>query len=292
MTKPLAEQIADAADRPGPDLAAPAFLVARIEYPRLVPGPYLDRLDQMGDAAFHFVAKDPGHDAPVAARIDAINRYLFGELGFSGNREQFDDPRNSCLNEVMDRKTGIAITMALIYIEVARRAGIRAEGINFPGHFLVRALQDLHTDDPGEGLIVDPFHGGAILNEHECRLLLHRHTAEDTAWAPELLARATRRQVLVRMLLNLKRLYVSWRSFPQARMVTDLLLALSPSAVTELRDRGLLAYNMNDFPAALRDLEDYLKVSKMAESDDEQRKDNQQVWEHVKALRRRVASLN
>ena len=103
---------------------------------------------QMGDAAFHFVAKDPGHDAPLAARIDAVNRYLFGELGFAGNREQFDDPRNSCLNEVMDRKKGIPITMALIYIEVARRAGIRSEGVNFPGHFLVRCLQDLHTDDP------------------------------------------------------------------------------------------------------------------------------------------------
>ena len=110
--------------------------------------------------------------------------------------------------------------------------------------------------------------------------------------APELLARATRRQILVRMLLNLKRLYVSWRSFPQARVVTDLLLALSPSALSELRDRGLLAYHMNDFSAALRDLEEYLKLSKMSESDEEQRRENQEVWEHVKALRRRVASLN
>ena len=93
----------------------------------------------------------PGHDAPLGARIDAVNRYLFGELGFAGNREQFEDPRNSCLNEVMDRKKGIPITMALIYIEVARRAGVRAEGVNFPGHFLVRCLQDLHTDDPGRG---------------------------------------------------------------------------------------------------------------------------------------------
>jgi regulator of sirC expression with transglutaminase-like and TPR domain len=94
------------------------------------------------------------------------------------------------------------------------------------------------------------------------------------------------------MLLNLKRLYVSWRSFPQARSVSDLLLAISPSAVTELRDRGLLAYHMNDFPAALRDLEEYLKLAKPAEADDEQKKDNADVWEHVKALRRRVASLN
>ena len=149
----LAEQLADAADRPGPDLAAPAFLVARLEYRRLDPGPYLDRLDEWGDEAFHRITADPGHDAPLAARVDTLNKYLFDELGFFGNREQFEDPRNSCLNEVIDRRTGIPITLALVYIEIARRAGIRAEGVNFPGHFLVRVLNDLHTDDPGDGLI-------------------------------------------------------------------------------------------------------------------------------------------
>lgn len=290
--KPLAEQIADAADRPGPDLAAPAFLVARIEYPRLDPAPYLDRLDQMGDAAFYFVAKDPGHDAPLGARIDAINRFLFSELGFTGNREQFDDPRNSCLNEVMDRKKGIPITMAVIYIEVARRAGVRAEGVNFPGHFLVRCLHDLHTDDAGDGLIVDPFHGGAILSEADCRRLLQPHMNE-AAFEPSLLARATRRQILVRMLLNLKKLYVKMHSFPQARATTDALLALQPSSLADLRDRGLLAYHMNDFSHALRDLEEYLKVARLSDQQDEdQKKETEQVWEHVKTLRRRVAQLN
>jgi regulator of sirC expression with transglutaminase-like and TPR domain len=291
VARPLAEQIADAADRPGPDLAAPAFLVARIEYPRLDPTPYLDRLERMGEAAAHHVAKDPGHDAPLAARIDAINRYLFGEQGFTGNREQFEDPRNSCLNEVMDRKKGIPITMALIYIEVARRAGVRAEGINFPGHFLVRALQDLHTDNPSAGLIVDPFHGGAILNEEDCRKLLQPHLHE-AAFEPSLLARATRRQILVRMLLNLKKLYVKMHSFPQARAATDALLALQPSSLADLRDRGLLAYHMNEFARALRDLEEYLKVARLSDQDDEQKKETEQVWEHVKTLRRRVAQLN
>ena len=278
---------------PGPDLAAPAFLVARIEYPRLDPAPYLDRLDQMGDAAFHFVAKDPGHDAPLAARIDAINRYLFGELGFAGNREQYDDPRNSCLNEVMDRKKGIPITMALVYIEVARRAGVRAEGVNFPGHFLVRgAAGSAHRRSRTTGLIVDPFHGGAILNEAECRQLLEPHMGEDAAFEPSLLARATRRQILVRMLLNLKRLYVKMHSFPQARATTDALLALQPSSLADLRDRGLLAYHMNDFSHALRDLEEYLKLARLSDQDEDERKETEQVWEHVKTLRRRVAQLN
>jgi regulator of sirC expression with transglutaminase-like and TPR domain len=291
VSKPLSEQIADAADRPGPDLAAPAFLIARIEYPRLDPEPYLDRLDSMGEAAARVVEKQAGHDSPLPARIDAVNRYLFDELGFTGNREQFDDPRNSCLNEVMDRRKGIPITMALIYIEVARRAGVRAEGVNFPGHFLVRCLQDLHTDDPSEGLIVDPFHAGAILNEAECRQLLEPHMS-DAAFEPSLLARATRRQILVRMLLNLKKLYVKMHSFPQARAATDALLALQPSSLADLRDRGLLAYHMNDFSRALRDLEEYLKVARLSDQDDDQKKETEQVWEHVKTLRRRVAQLN
>ena len=124
------------------------------------------------------------------------------------------------------------------------------------------------------------------------RLLLHRHMGEDAAFEPQLLARATRRQIIVRMLLNLKRIYVKWRSFPQARVVTDLLLAITPASIGELRDRGLLAYRMNDYPAALRDLEEYLKLSRLTDADEEQRKENEQVWEHVKALRRRVAALN
>jgi regulator of sirC expression with transglutaminase-like and TPR domain len=288
----LAEQLVDAADRPGPDLVAPALLIARLEYPRLDLEHYLDQLDQMGIAAAHHIARVAGLDAPLGARVDALNQYLFTEAGFSGNREHYDDPRNSCLNQVIDRRTGIPITLALVYIEVARRAGIRAEGVNFPGHFLVRTLQDLHTDDPDEGLIVDAFHGGAILGENDCRALLHRHLGDDAAWAPALLARATRRQVLVRMLLNLKRLYVRMRSFPQARQVSDILLAMQPSSLSELRDRGLLAYHMNDVFHALRDLEEYLKMARLTEQDEEERKETEQVWEHVKTLRRRAAQLN
>ena len=245
----LAEQLADAADRPGPDLAAPAFLIARLEYPRLDPGPYLDRLESMGDAAFHRIAADPGHDAPLAARIDALNRYLFNELGFFGNRDQYEDPRNSCLNEVLDRRTGIPITLSLVYIEVARRAGMRAEGINFPGPLpRARAPRSAHRRSRTRGSSSIRSTAGRFSTSTTAGCCSTGTLARRRRGQPALLARATRRQILVRMLLNLKRLYVSWRSFPQARLVADLLLALSPRAVTELRDRGLLAYHMNDFP--------------------------------------------
>ena len=118
-----------------------------------------------------------------------------------------------------------------------------------------------------------------------------RHMSE-AAFEPSLLARATRRQILVRMLLNLKKLYVKMHSFPQARQATDALLALQPSSLPDLRDRGLLAYHMSDFSHALRDLEEYLKLARLSDQDEDQKRETEQVWEHVKTLRRRVAQLN
>ena len=133
---------------------------------------------------------------------------------------------------------------------------------------------------------------GALLSEHDCRRLLKKHVGSEIAFSKSLLAPATRTQIVVRMLLNLKRIYVHMRSFPQARDVTELLLAVTPSALSELRDRGLLAYHLNDVTGALRDLQTYLKLSSLGEMDKEAREEHQQIWEHVKTLRRRVAALN
>ena len=199
-----------------------------------------------------------------------------------------DLPRNSCLNEVLDRRTGIPITLSVVYMEVARRAGLQVDGINFPGHFLVRCPETQNSPF----LIIDPFHAGALLSEHKCRLLLQKHVGSDVAFSKSLLAPATRLQIIARMLLNLKRIYVHMRSFPQARDVTELLLAITPSALSELRDRGLLAYHLNDVTAALRDLQAYLRLTSMSELDKDARDEHQQIWEHVKTLRRRVAALN
>jgi regulator of sirC expression with transglutaminase-like and TPR domain len=219
-----------------------------------------------------------------------MNDYLFEELHFVGNRDSYEDPRNSCLNEVLDRRTGIPITLSVVYMEIARRAGLRIDGINFPGHFLVRCPEV--GSRGSSGLIIDPFHAGALLSEHDCRLLLQRHVGTEVAFNKSLLAPTTRLQIIVRMLLNLKRIYVHMRSFPQARDITELLLAMTPSALSELRDRGLLAYHLNDVSSALRDLQTYLKLSSMSETDKETREEHEQIWEHVKTLRRRVAGLN
>ena len=292
MRTHLVEAITSAANAPGGSLAQAALVIARVEYPRLDPEPYLAMLDAMGEAARRHIerhAEGTGSSTPASC-VQALNAYLFDEMGFVGNRKQYEDPRNSCLNEVLERRTGIPITMSVVYMEVARRAGLRIDGVNFPGHFLVRCCEG--KPRTGAGLIIDPFHGGALLTEHDCRMLLQRHVGDEVAFSKSLLASATRPQVISRMLLNLKRLYVHMRSFPQAREVTEMLLALTPSSLSELRDRGLLAYHLNDFTSALRDLQAYLKLSSMSELDDDTREEQEQIWEHVKTLRRRVASLN
>jgi len=290
MRKDLVSALVHASDAPGTSLAAAALVVARVEYPQLDPEPYLARLDAMGDAARRVVERHSwtSGDSSVQCGVKALNEYLFGELLFTGNRDKYEDPRNSCLNEVLERRTGIPLTLSIVYLEVARRAGLPVDGINFPGHFLVRCTDSAST----RHLVIDPFHAGALLSEHNCRLLLQKHVGSEVAFSRSLLAPATRLQILVRMLLNLKRIYVHMRSFPQARDVTELLLAITPSALNELRDRGLLAYQLNDVTGALRDLQTYLRLSSMGDLDRDARAEHQQIWEHVKTLRRKVASLN
>ena len=181
ITPQFVHSFTSAALSPDSDLATAALMIARIEYPKLDAGPYLDRLDALGrEAALRVAVASvvPG-DAPPRvdpsryAQVMALNDYLFNELHFVGNEVQYEDPRNSFLNEVLDRRTGIPITLALLYIEVARRAGLHVEGINFPGHFLLRC-PPRRGQPYSEGLIIDAFHGGAILSEDACRELLRQ----------------------------------------------------------------------------------------------------------------------
>ena len=285
---------------PDPDLAIAALMIARIEYPKLDAGPYLDLLDALGHEAARRVASAepragdpvPAHvDPGIYARVTALNNYLFKEQRFVGNDIQYEDPRNSFLNEVLDRRTGIPVTLALVYMEVARRAGVMVEGINMPGHFLVRCPARRDAEVRERDLIVDAHHG-AFLTDDACKELVRQHGGEGTAWDVHLLRRATKAQILIRMLLNLKRIYVRMHSFPQARDITELLLGIDPSATSELKDRGLLAYHLNDFSAALRDLQTYLQLVPKTDLNEEERNEQAQIWEQVKSIRRRVASLN
>jgi regulator of sirC expression with transglutaminase-like and TPR domain len=287
----LVSDLYDVLNREPIDLARAALVAARVEQPALDPDPSLDRLARLGDRAGERLSSLT-HPTNVA-RVSALNRLLFEQEGFAGNRAHYDDYRNSLLNVVLDRRVGIPITLALIYMDVGRRAGVDIDGVAFPGHFLmhVPAHPDRRTDDDGR-LILDPFDAGKSLDDKACRKLLAVHvgTGADVPVDPALLRPCPPRYMLTRLLNNLKRAYIDARSFPQARTVIDLMLVVDPTMHSERRDRGLVAYHLDDFPAALHDLEDYLKLNRWPEGSDHTERD--QIWEHVKALRRKVAGFN
>lgn len=312
----IALELERALSAPGDQIAPAALAVARLEHPHLDSRPYLEQLDEFGRQAARRLERIEG----ARARIAALNHYVFGALGFAANREQYLDPRDNFLNVVLERRLGIPITLSITYIEIGRRAGLTLHGIGFPGHFLVRC-DDESEDD---ALVVDAFNGGALLSEFDCVSLLREHAGDEAEWDPALLRVTSRRAVAIRLLTNLKRAYVALRSFDHARRAADLLLSLDPSAITELRDRGLLSYHLEDFSAALRDLERYLalmprpvpradadlayddrldddvtapsadpdEAQEGSGEEDEPREERQAIWEHVKSLRRRVASFN
>lgn len=296
MTPGDVQHFVTLAQRPGEDdLAEAALQLARLEYPVARLDEALLRLQRLADRTSAFVQASaaPGD---VLGHVQQLGQFLFDTEGFSGNLSEYEDPRNSFLNDVLARRTGIPITLSIIYMHVGRRVGLWLEGVNFPGHFLVRCKGMLGDAAPTEDLVLDPFHGGIVLTDRDCARILAKHAGEGARFDRALLAPAFKTQVLVRMLVNLKRAYAKMRSFGRARDVSDLALALDPTSLTELRDRGLLSYQMGQYNAALADLERYLALTarhvRKDDDDAEVKEEFEAVWEHVKSLRRRVASLN
>ena len=230
------------------DLAHAALLIACEEYPALEVDVYRARLDAMGQALL-----DRLQATAPAGRVQALNRYLFDEQRFRGNTEDYHDPRNSFLNEVLDRRTGIPITLSALYIEVARRAGLSADGVGLPGHFIVRVAS------PEGDLLVDPFYGGTLLSQEDCQKRLDRVYGGKVRMELAMMASCSRRQILARMLRNLKAIYLKADDHLRALGVVDLLLRAQPESLEDLRDRGLLHASLDCYSGAVRDLEAYLE---------------------------------
>ena len=266
------------------DLPRAALAIAKLEYPHLNPAPSLKRLADLGDRAC--AAAEPLEGAPARTVLAAVSRELYEKAGFAGNRAFYADFRNSLLNVVLERRLGIPITLALVFMDVAKRTNVDVRGVGFPGHFLMRGPDQGEHERP---LILDPFNGGRELGELDCRALLAEAAGDDQPYSPELLRPCTSRQMLARILNNLKRTYVEFRSFPQAYAATDMILAVDPTLLFELRDRGLLAYHLDDYPSALKDLEEYLRRPAWA---DDSANERDEIWNHVKNVRRRVAGRN
>jgi regulator of sirC expression with transglutaminase-like and TPR domain len=233
----------------GIDLARAALLVAAEEYPGLDLDGYLDRLDALARQVQGRLA-----GRGDAERVALLNEFLFREQGFVGNTECYDDPRNSFLNDVLDRRRGIPITLSLVYTEVARRASLPAYGVGFPGHFLARV-------DGEAGVVVDAFHG-CVLSPSDCARLLETLLGPGARLVPHLHLRpATPREILVRLVSNLKHLYLRRRDFGRALACCERILLLVPDAPLELRDRGLVYEQLECYSAAHADLRRFLELA-------------------------------
>lgn len=252
-----------------------ALLLAAIEYPGLDPRPYLTMLDH--------------HAAEVAARLDAAadgvefvsaaNRYLFDEQGFAGDSQDYYDPRNSCLNEVLIRRAGIPITLSLVYLEIARRLDRPLFGIGLPGHFLVQ------YDDGAFATFIDPFHAGALLGPADCFRVARETTKTAIRDDPALLARVTRSQIVLRMANNLRAVYLMRRAYNKALQVLNLLLAGDPASAEQYKQRALVHARMNRMSAARADLEHYLELAPAAPDRDE-------IEKQIRNLRKYIAGMN
>jgi regulator of sirC expression with transglutaminase-like and TPR domain len=256
------------------ELAKSALLFAKEEYPDLDIEKYLGRLDLMAEG----IKRRIGRSTDPHFLINEINRYLFAEEGFRGNEDNYYDPRNSFLNDVLDRKTGIPITLSVLYMEIAGRVGLPIFGVGLPGHFIVR------YSGLREEILIDPFNKGRILSENDCQNILNR-IGSSTQLRSEFLQTVTKKQILTRMLHNLKGIYLSSNNFLKALSVVDMILLIDPHAMLELRDRGLLYYSLECFAQALSDLETYLRHAPKAE-------DTEVIGSYIPILKELSAKIN
>lgn len=236
------------------DLVEAALLIARTAFPELIGAHYTERLDLWADRLSGQLGASPS----IGDILSNLNRMLFEEEGFRGDRHSYYDPQNSFLNRVMERKLGIPITLSLIYSEVGRRAGIPVHGIALPGHFIVGLLH------PSGTLYIDPFKRGEVLTEKECREMIEvrygREAAADDRWQKP----AGKKRILKRMLRNLKGIYRQLNQDLQSLEMLQWILVVDPDAPVELKERGLLYESIGNSAFAIRDLERYLEVAPSA----------------------------
>lgn len=231
------------------DLARCALLIACEEYPGLDVDAYLALLDELA-------RRCRSHLRPSAGPyhiIGAINHVLFQREGFRGNRRDYYDPQNSYLNRVLERRLGIPLTLSLVYMEVAARLGFPVVGVSLPGHFIVKHV------GLEEEIYIDPFDDGAILSVEECEERVREATGRTDLFSPHQLAATTKRQMLIRMLQNLKAIYVGREDYPRALGIIELALTIAPWDLDQVRDRGLVFYHLGRYAAAMADLETYLR---------------------------------
>ena len=257
------------------DLGRAALTMAAAEYPDLDIEGYLDRIDQLAaDAQARL-----GSEADVYRTIAVLNNVLFREHGFRGNRENYFDPRNSFLNEVLDRRMGIPISLSVLYMEVAQKIALPLQGVGFPGHFLVKYT------GINEEIVIDPFNQGEIRSQKNLQTMLNRLYGRKVNFDPDFLAAVTNKQILRRMLNNLELIYLRQNELTKGLSIVERLLVLDPGSAQDIRDRGIIYLRLECFKQALEDLQRYLSLAPQAE-------DAAAIHEQITALTRQVAQIH
>lgn len=257
-------------DPPKGRLDRAALELAAIDTPDLAPEPCLDRLNELaanlGDRLRNF---NDGREFVEKART-----YLFGELGFHGNDEDFFDSRNSCLDQVLERRTGLPITLSVLYMEIARRLAMPVFGIGLPRHFVIQ------FDDGNYSAFIDPFHGGRTVTPRECFTLAGAEVAD-----PMLLRRVSKKAIAMRMLQNLRGVYIRRQDWARAVQTLDLLIVGAPDLGPWYKQRGLLHMELKRYQAARRDMEAYLTREPEAP-------DAEQIRKQIQSIHRWLARMN
>jgi len=266
-----------AADRPEEhiDLGRAALTIALPEYPDIAISEYLRRID---DLAVEVVERS-GPDADHLRSIAALNFVLFSRHGFRGNRDDYYDPKNSFLNQVIERKTGIPITLSVLYMEVAKRIGLAFDGVGFPGHFMVKTIAE------GNEIVIDPFDGGESKSREDLAAMLEQLYSGKVEMRAEFLAPLPKRRILQRMLTNLKAIYARENDLVKTLAVLDRLLILDPAAAADLRDRGVIYSRLECYGQAKDDFERYLQLAPDAD-------DAAMIREQIVDLAKRVVLIH
>ncbi|HET6690336.1 MAG TPA: transglutaminase-like domain-containing protein [Miltoncostaeaceae bacterium] len=258
-------------------LAHAALLIAQSEYPGLDIDAYERRLQDMAETLEQRLTRDAERRASPLRVAQTVNQLLYRELEFHGNSDHYDDPRNLYLSHVLSERTGIPVTLAVVYAEVAQRAGLDMRIVGLPGHVICHYRPE--GGIPEDSLYLDVFNAGRVLTVRDCQVLVRNVFGARVPFKPHYLAALTPRQVIQRVLHNLKAGHLQRGDEERAARVIDLLLALYPWDLDEIRDRGMLRERLGEYPLALTDLEQYVQYRAGA-------RDIQTVAETVRSLRR------
>ncbi|HEU5462893.1 MAG TPA: transglutaminase-like domain-containing protein, partial [Candidatus Binatia bacterium] len=257
------------------DLARAALTIALSDYPNLDIAGYLGRIDELAVEVTGCCSAGAG----AAQQLAALNEVLFARHRFRGNSEDYYDPKNSFLNEVLDRRTGIPITLSILYIEVAQRVGLLLEGVGFPGHFLVRYGRT------GSAVFIDPFDRGALKSRADLTEMLAKLFGRPVELTADCLRRCNKKEILRRMLGNLKAIYDKNSDLAKLLSVLDRIVILDPSAADDIRERARVYLRLECFAQARADLETYLRLAPDAA-------DAQTVRDQLVSIARRVTVIH